>query len=77
MRLLPEEVIELSSAKKRNCFVLELEYYGSRVRYWVDKRDYRVLRTQQGSETITFKRLDLNRPVAKERFTFSPPPGAR
>lgn len=77
MLLLADDVVEMNDGSSVSCFVLEVQFPRRSVRYWADKQDYRVLRKQEGSETYTFKRIDLNRPVPRQRFVFAPPLGSR
>lgn len=77
-KVLREETIAVSGVKVE-CFVVSLSgrAVGGNYTWWIDKKDYRVLREDHNDNSSVFTTIKLGEALPEDLFRFAPPAGAK
>ena len=77
-KFLREEAIDYAGSKT-DCYVVSVAQRkgGFAYTWWVDKKDYRILREDDAGASAVFTSIKINQPVSDDLFKFVPPPGAQ
>jgi len=73
---LRDESVDYAGTKV-DCYVLSVSQEGIAHTWWIDKKNYRILRDDDAEASVVFTHIGLGEPVPDDLFRFVPPPGSK